>query len=115
MHTLRLHTEYLPVLASAGQPKIDNRDLCGRLMANDTATRCNILPMTTCDPEAKLLLNYQGGLIFTFRNGGWSVSPPTSRSVLASGFPVLSGQPAVDLKNAPVKRSRNQRQLKQGK
>lgn len=43
------------------------------------------------------------------RRGGQLVSPPTGRSVLASGFPVLSGQPAVDFEEAThVKRCRNQ-------
>lgn len=50
--------------------------------------RCNILLMTTRS-WSETMLNYRGSLIFTFRNDGWSVSPPTSRSVLASGFPVL--------------------------
>lgn len=64
-----------------------NRDLYGRLMANDAAT----VQYFAYDNAILKRNNAElsGSLIFTFRNGGWSVSPPTSRSVLASGFPVL--------------------------
>lgn len=64
-----------------------NRGLYGRLMANDAAT----VQYFAYDNAILKRNNAElsGSLIFTFRNGGWSVSPPTSRSVLASGFPVL--------------------------
>lgn len=85
MHTLRLHG-ISPCSRACQSAKLTAVFIAGwwRMML----PRCNILLMTTRS-WSETMLNYRGSLIFTFRNGGWSVSPPTSRSVLASGFPVL--------------------------